>query len=269
MEAEFRRKAIPVGWPQIDQLSLIDPNTVRSRWGIPGGQPVVVYLDWTDASHLSLRLAMFMAPPPLKMAKALVRHHKEWQSLPRLLRERNIRHVTKALRAFCDRNHAYLIVKHRHRERVLPCERQMADRVIADETYYPHTICEVMSIADLSIGYFSWGVRESVAARVPHLVFDVAGLADQPSAREKAPAFARRCSAPGGFMNYAGVVRVMDMEEIVGKLPQMSLSDFRLDERAWAEYYSKYLGIPGVANSDVFLDEVQRLIDGKTSGATR
>ncbi|MBD1835585.1 hypothetical protein H6F61_23590 [Cyanobacteria bacterium FACHB-472] len=259
MEVEFRRKAISVGWPQIDQLSLINPASVRKKWKIPDGKPVVVYLNWPDHTDYGLRVEMFQATSFVKRAKVLVRYRRDWKNPLDVLRESHIRQVTKALRKFCDGNNAYLIVKYRNRDRQLLPEVQMADKVIFDESYYPHSISEVMSIAGLSISYFSLGIRDSVAAGVPHLAFDVAGMADLKARPQEKISYSRRYSKPGKLWNYDGVAYVIDTKQILKQLPEMFLSDFPLEQKASGDYYEKYLGLPS-NNANVFLDVVQAKI---------
>jgi hypothetical protein len=55
----------------------------------------------------------------------------------------------------------------------------------------------------------------------------------------------------------------MDDSKIMRDLPRMLLSDFRMDPKAFDKYYAKYLAIPGMTNSEVFLDEVQKLVEKK------
>lgn len=260
MEADFRSKAIPVGWSQIDQLSLIDPNQVKEKWGIPKNKPVIAYLNWTDHSGYDcFREEMFQTTSWLKRIRVLLRYRQHWQTALEVIQENHIGHITTALRKFCDRNNAYLIVKYRNRDYKFLPEMQIADKVIFDEAYYPHTILELMSIANLSISYHSAGVRESIAAGVPHLVFDVAGVADQTAWGEKIP-FGRQQSQPEGLWNYEGAVYLMNTEQILHKLPQLSIQNFQLDQKAQLEYYGKYLGIFKSYNSDNFIEAIQTLL---------
>jgi hypothetical protein len=259
--AEIRKKTVFVGWPEADQRSMVNAAEVRQKWGIPADVPVVVYLNWPTVSYLGLRLAWFSAVSLKKKVEAILHHRREWAKAAALLREPNLQGVTQAVRKFCDRNGAYLIVKHRHRDQIHAEEADMADLVIADETYYPHTIFELMSIASLSVGYYSFAVREAVASGVPYLTLDVAGLADIAGYGECGEPLFRRMSRPGDFFNSPGVAWLMDGKQILKELPSKTLADFRLDTLAQTEYYAKYLGIPGVANADVFLNAVQELLD--------
>jgi hypothetical protein len=260
LEEEIRAKSVIVGWPQSDQLSLINPADVRRRLGIPEKQPVVVYLNWVDASSVNLRQALFSANSIRKKLVAITQFPFQLPSVLPHLFEPSLDQVGKAIRTFCDRNGAYLLVKCRYRDKVWPIEEQIADRVIYDESYYPHTIHEVMSIASLSMGYFSFAVRESVAARVPYLSLDVVGLADRIAFKESQPVY-RELSKPGNWFNFSGVTDIMNGQKIIHDLSHKSLSDFRIDPTAFEEYYAKYLAVPGVANSETFLDVVQNLIE--------
>ncbi|MFH0960338.1 MAG: hypothetical protein V1897_16725 [Pseudomonadota bacterium] len=264
MEAELRRRCRPVGWPSIDQRMIVDPAEVRHQWGIPEGQPVVVYLNWVDCSSVGLRPAMFSAISIRDKVAALIRHPKEWRSIFKVLGEPCIDDIMKAIRVFCDCNNAFLIVKHRHRDKVWPSEVKVADKVIGDESYYPHTIWQVMGIADLVMGYFSFAVRESVASKVPYLALDVAGFTDQVYFEKQGPVL-RNMAGEKGFFNFPGITRIMNDSKILRDLPRMLLSDFRMDPRVFEEYYAKYLGVPGVANSELFLDEVQKLVEKESS----
>ncbi len=260
IEEEIRQKSVIVGWPQIDQLSLIDPIEVRHRWGIPEKQPVIVYLNWVDASMHGLRQALFSATSLKKKATALGRFPNDWRKALALLCEPNLGYITKAVRAFCNNNNAYLLVKCRHRDKAWPLEERIADRVVYDESYYPHTILEVMSIADLCMGYFSYAVRESVATYTPYLVLDVAGLADI-YVSEKQESIRRMLSRPGGFLNYADVTHMMDATQITHNLHDMSIADFHVNSHAQTEYFDKYLGVRGTPNADLFMNAVQGLIE--------
>ena len=262
MEEELRTKSVIVGWPQIDQLSLIDAVAVRRRLGIPEKQPVVVYLNWVDCSTLNLRMAFFSANSIRKKIGVVVQFISQLPRAVPYLLEPNLDQVGKAIRAFCDRNGAYLLVKCRHRDKAFPIEERIADRVIYDESYYPHTIHEVMSIASLSMGYFSFAVRESVAARVPYLSLDVAGYADRIVFKESQPVY-RELSKPDNLFNFSGVTCIMNGQEIIHDLPHKSLSDFQMNPKAFEEYYAKYLATPGVVNTEAFLDVVQSLIERK------
>lgn len=264
VESELRKKCKPVGWPSADQRRLIDPIEVRRRWGVPEKQPVVVYLNWLDCSSVGLRAAMFSAISIREKVAALIRHSKEWRSIFKALEEPCIDDIMKAIRAFCDRNNAFLIVKHRHRDNLWPAEIKAADKVIVDESYYPHTIWQVMGIADLVMGYFSFAVRESVASKVPYLALDVAGFADQAYYEKQGP-FLRNLAGEKGFFNFPGVTRIMNDSKILRDLPHMLLSDFCMDPKAFEEYYAKYLAVPGVAYSELFLDEVQKLVEKESS----
>ncbi|MBN2569178.1 MAG: hypothetical protein JXB42_07075 [Deltaproteobacteria bacterium] len=259
VETELRRKCRPVGWPSVDQRTIIDPTEVRRRWDIPERQPVVVYFNWGDGRSVGLRAAMYSAVSIRDKAAALIRHFKEWRFALKALLEPGINSIMRAIRTFCDRNDAFLIVKHRHRDNLWPAEITAADKVIVDESYYPHTIWQVMSIADLAMGYFSFAVRESVASKVPYLALDVAGFVDQVYFQKQGP-FLSNLAGKNGFFNFPGVVRTMDDSKIVNQLPQMSLADFQMDSTAYDEYYAKYLAVPGAANSELFLDEIQKLI---------
>ncbi|MBA4383426.1 MAG: hypothetical protein C0410_01690 [Anaerolinea sp.] len=260
LEQSIREKVRFTGWPQIDQLALIKPSEVRMRLGIPHEQPVVVYLNWVDARSVNSRLALFSAATTKDKMRALIRYPRQFWIWYHSLLSPNLAQVVGVISRFCRHNDAFLLIKKRHRDHVWPCEQKVADREIGDESYYPHSILEVMSIASLCIGYFSFGVREAVGVGVPYLTVDVAGLADYPSWGETGVSMYRRWSGPNGFFNYPGVVWKQTGLEILRDLSRQSLSDFSLDARQRESYFRRYLGTTNEPNSKVFLDEVATLI---------
>ncbi len=259
IESIIRRKALAVGWPQFDQFSSIDSAAVRKKWDIPAGKPVVLYLNWVDTSAVNLRLAMFPATTARSRLVALRRYRRDWREWLNRYFEPNLGHVTRAIRAFCDRNNALLVIKGRHRDPLWPAEARVADRVIFDEAYFPHTVMEAMSISSLCFGFFSFSVREAIGCSVPYVALDVAGLVDYRSFGETGEPFYRRFAREGGFFHYPGVVSLLSTERILKELITCDLEDFAMRHKARDAYFETYLGYRGRANADIFLDAVRHL----------
>jgi hypothetical protein len=249
-EQQLRQKMVAVGWPQADQFLQMDSAKIRRKWGIPESQPVVVYLNLPFVRNMES--IVFRNQHMLHKARALWDYRCPLRDIWTHMRAPDIHHVMQALHTFARRNGAHLIGKYRHRDVTLPSEQQAVDTVVYDEIYYPHTIVEVMHIADISFSYYSWGVREAVAGGSPHVMLHIPGMISEWHLKTFA--------SPGGFFNMPDVVRVLDINTTIQQLPHMKLGDFQMSRSVYDDYYRTYIGIPGIKNGDVFLDAMDRLI---------
>ncbi len=266
----FRRllqsKIVYTGFPQLDVLSQIDASTVRYRWGIPLEQPVVLLLPITLANKPGAWQHFFAARGRLHQTiqlviggvledRNLVGQYKSW-----ITNEWNDYSLTEAIRRFCDYNGAYLIVKGRLKDPIRPHLLAVADKALYDDSYYPATIFEAMSIANLCIHFYSTAALESTYAGVPGL------CVHRPSPRVKAraerPIYHQLwCTNwPGSAYNYEGVNRWMTIPQVITELPVMSLVDFQLDPDARSEYLQKYVGLADGNVSQRVLDAIARCV---------
>jgi len=157
----------------------VDPT---ARWGIPADQPVVVYLPLPTST---LRWHWWS-------------HGVYTQPWPFVATERK---VVKALRAYCDRTGAWLVVKGLHRRGVAPWIEALAHRVGWDTPDEP-TMLRLLQATDarLMVHYLSTSVSEAAVCGVPSVcvVPPRPGWLPQYAPRQRHPAFA----APLG-MGYA------------------------------------------------------------------
>ena len=154
----------------MDAARLIDPAEVRRRWGVPAAQPVVVlFLFAQGVGRDTFWPKQICAEPSrLKQLANIVRRGR-FEYWPHVWHGWNDLNVVKAIRRFCDRNGAYLLVKSRRKTPVPGYTGALADQCIYDESFYPATVLEALSIASLSVSYYSNSVFESVSLGVPHL----------------------------------------------------------------------------------------------------
>lgn len=229
-----------VGLPEVDAAPLIDPAEVRRRWGIPERQPVVVLFLFPQGVGRDVFWPQQICAEPsrLKQAANIVRRgrHEYW---PHVWHGWNDLHVVRALRRFCDRNGAYLLVKARRKTPVPSYTEQLADKCLYDESAYPATVLEALSIAALSAGYYTTSVFESVSLNVPHLC--VTYTARDYNGGE--PGYFMQFYTPdeGGPFQFQGVTTAWDIPETLATLPAKRLADFAIDPAARRRYLEKFL----------------------------
>ncbi len=261
-EHHFRTRARVVGWPQTDQLRDVDPAVVRKRLGIMGDRKVLVCFNWPNFGYFGLEQELFAIDSLQKRALLLLRRLRARAVSPlralRLLFAPHIGHVMRALRRFCDCNDLVLVLKTRKRDPVLESERRYADLIVTDHEYYPHTVMGLMRIATLTAGFWTAGVRDSAAAGVPHLNFDVAGVRKLTVAREDVPYFERH-GAANEMWNFAGVVTSMGETDVLKRLPRLGVDVFAVKQARLEEYRRLFVGGHVGANSVAFMDSVEEL----------
>ncbi len=244
-ETQIQRKALAVGFPQMEAAKLVDPAAVRRRLGIPMDRPVVVLLPYSYGFGLS----SFRATHP-----DYERSH--WERLSGLARQRwtDVKMV-KAVRAFCDRNGAHLIVKARLKRPTPIYTRALADTHLYDESLYPATILEVLSIASLCIGFYSTTVHEAAYLGIPYVCLRPAD-GDVRGDRALQRVFLDRSKSS---FDFPGVSFVLEESEAIAQLPRKALGDFKMDPRARAAYVERFLGYDDGLSSRRVLAEFRRL----------
>jgi hypothetical protein len=263
----LRDKVAYTGFPQQDVLFHIDPTTVRRRWGIPLEQPIVLLLPITLANKAGAWSRFFAARSHLHQAITLgtggvledwnlIGQYRSW-----ITNGWNDHSLTEAIRSFCDHNGAYLIAKGRLKDPIRPHLLAAADKALYDDSYYPATILEAMSIADLCIHFYSTAAIEAAYAGIPGL------CVHRPSPRIKAraerPVYHQlwRTNWPGNAYNYEGVNYWMTIPQVITELPGMSLTDFRLDPNARFAYLKQYVGPADGNASQRVLDAIVKRIE--------
>lgn len=144
--SEMDRAFLPVGFPLGEHLAWINPGAVRATFGL-GDKPVVILLPFPF--HPNTRSlwadAVWGMPWPFVATD---------------------RRFVRALRGFCDRAGALLVVKGRPKTPLRSYVREAADVVVeADEPGEP-TALRLLTCATLLVHFCSLGVTEAAAAGV-------------------------------------------------------------------------------------------------------
>jgi hypothetical protein len=260
VEVTMRRRGVVVGFPEMDQFHAIDPAPIRRRLGIDPGRPVVVYCPFPFHSNpRTFWSRSIYGAGPLRQRLALLRGcgRRYAQHVANGWDDRGVVH---AVRAFCDANGAALVVKARPKDPVPRYLARLADRVLYEQTDYPATILELMSIASLCLHFFSTVAYEAAYARVPSICVTADGndLGFPPLWREWFLS-----TQSGSSFNFPGVTYPVSVEEMVADLPRRRLADFAVEPAARAHYLEKFVGSDDGKASDRLLDLAASLAEGK------
>ena len=247
-----------VGIPELDQCHWIDPLDVRRRLGLDPAKPVVLYCPfpfWSNPRTFWVRHVYGASPLHGRLAVRLARRAEYRAHLASGLDDRS---VVRAVRAFCDRNGAALVVKARAKDGAPGYLTRCADRVLGDEHYYPATILELLKVSALCLHFFSTVAYEAAYAGVPSICIapDAVDAGFHPLLREWFLSL-----EPGSSFNVRGVVYPMGLRELVGGFAGRRLADFSLDHAARAQYIDKFIGFDDGKGADRVLDAVQSLVE--------
>jgi hypothetical protein len=254
-----------VGLPEMDAAAAVDPEEVRRRWGIPEGQPVVVLFPYPQGvGRAAFWPRQIFAEPSRVKQLARIAAYRRFEYLPHVWHGWNDRNVLKALRQFCDRNGAYLLIKSRLKTPVPEYAKAIADKWVYDDSYYPATVLEALRIANLSVSFYSSAVFESAWLGVPHLCLTYS-LSDYVDGD---PGFFPRfyTDEEGGPFQFRGVSTAWGTPEALRRLPATALADFAMDDAARRRYVEKFLtsaaGDSGARTIDVIERAAQRPASG-------
>ena len=75
----------------------------------------------------------------------------------------NYASLVDAIKKFCKRNDAFLVVKGRMKDPIRTELSDAADLVLYDENQYPSTVFELLSVARLCVHFYSAAVLEAAS----------------------------------------------------------------------------------------------------------
>lgn len=228
----LRSHSVRTGYPLLDTAAAIDTAAVRARWGLPQEGPVIGCLSSPYGSVLNVPWEKaFASNTPWGRCYWNARW-KGWRGA--LCPAPCERQVMQALKRFCETNHAPLVVKLRHTQDASPWMREVADVIIGEESYYPHSAVELAAVASVMFGFFSTGAPEAVAAGHPFVNLGIPGYNRQD--------WELSASMFIGMFEHPGVAWNIEAADWVRSGPSLPLDTFTLDPAAHAAYVKRYCG---------------------------
>jgi len=256
-----RRRTRAVGMPELDVIPRIEPGEVRRRFGLPADRPVVLYLPFPLYSNPSTFWLRNVFRPSTHLGQAtrtlLARRMEYWQDVRRRW---NDKHLVEAVRNFCDRAGAALVMKSRLKDPIPRYAVRRAERALYDPSYYPPTILELLSVASLCIHACSTSVFEAAACRVPSLCLYPA------DADVGLPAFVHEFVhnlKPDGIYNFPGAAYGVPLREAFDGFARWRLEDFPLHAEGRRGYMERFLGFDDGRSSARLLDLARDLAEGR------
>src|SRR5262249_44343786 len=149
------------------------------------------------------------------------------------------RRLVEALRGFCQRNGAALIVKSRVKDQSPIYLRRMARAHFERELNYPPGILELLACASLCVHFYSTAVLQSVFAGVPSLCL---GRDPHVMGLDRFNGTLIHNGKASGIYNRPGAAYWRSPTEATEGFARWGLDDFPLEPRARVEYVRRFLG---------------------------
>jgi len=266
-----------------NKLSNIDKGKLRKKYGISDKKNIVLYLPFTvdEKWHIEENDAFLDAYSRIYYSKlkSLKRRkikisYKEYlkvifqnitfiikifqhvESRKYFLNRWNEPKVFEAVRKFCIKNNLLLVVKPRIKYEVTDYVRNYADIFIIDDEkkQYPSILQELFSIADLTIGYFSLAVLESVSFGVPYLNIESSKLEFRDQAhRSLFP------NDEDSMFNFKSIVHNLSTSKMISDFGKMSIKDFKMEPKDRKKYMDKFVGPVDGTAAKRFYDYLENL----------
>jgi hypothetical protein len=155
-----------------------------------------------------------------------------------------------------------LIAKGRQKDQLRPWLVEAADISVYDESGYPPTILELLSVATVCIHFYSFAALESAWANVFGITIDRPSPAVDFGVPPPPHHRLWRQNSLGSAFNSRGVNQWMTIPQVMRNLPTMSVSELRFDEEQRAHYLERYLGVHQGNASERVLQHVLERING-------
>lgn len=255
---KLKGKVKSIGFPELDQLNMIDPEEVRREWDIPDGKPVVLFLPFGFGSAENRVYASFiygMNNPLIQLPVALLSLRVRY--IRQVMHGGNDMNVVKSVKKFCEKNDAYLLVKSRLKDPVRNYLSAVANKVVYDKDYYPADILKCLSISNVCINSLSTAVTEAIPAGVPNIC-----ISQDPHdfATVLLPLWKMVFKRGKELFDFDGASYMLSIPEAIETLPDKSIQDFPLNPNRQKEYIKKFVGYSDGKSSYRALNEIEDMV---------
>jgi hypothetical protein len=269
LQKNYNGRYEATGSPMFDQLRNIDRSAVRAEFNIPQDKRVVIFFAPAIRPETRWRARMWGQASRFKRIRRAIAGGK-WAELTDAIFVPTLDEIIRAIREFCDRNNALLIVKSRVKQRDPESFQKQADIYLSGkgDKYYPvFTSYQLLAIANVCIGVMSMSLVEAAAMQVPAWNIYVPSVElDYPPSplypRHKQYHRTIMTKDQEGPFNYAGLITNIDPRNIIKWLRENDIEDRAVDPADATRYAEKYLGITAVPSSKRILDSLEQLVGG-------
>ena len=258
-----RTRVVVTGNAEFDAFRTIDPDAVRAKYGLPPGKEILLYLPFPycnrnrasawERAFCGLYSNTATAPDGsyahdkknyiidnfIRKSYNLLRVMQDPLSRRFLAQGVNEPRVFQSIGEFCARNNMHLVVKPRMKFPVADYVKESADQVIWDDEQQqnPPVLKELLAVTRMCVMYYSFASLAAIFAGVYCLNINLP--------KEFFVDDAQRFWFPneeGSQFNYPGVIETWEIDDMIGRLPQLHLRRFDLNRGKHQEFIRDYMG---------------------------
>ncbi len=258
---QFKTVFEVVGVPEHDPIKDINKANIREKLKIPKNKKVVLYLPFVSISSKAFWPSKIFAEDNLFKQLFNLFLYGKLNYLPEFFKNNNEKNVISAVRRFCDKNNAILLVKGRLKSKIPTSVKNSADHTLYDESFYPSTILEAASISDLCISYYSNSVLSVLRTETPQIFVDFKledfYLKDEIKEKKR---FNFKVNYPDSPMNFDGATFKTSIPDLIKKFPNSKLDSFKLENTIKKNYLEKFLKDNSLDSSKRVIKIIENLI---------
>ncbi|NQU83380.1 MAG: hypothetical protein HQ536_01585 [Parcubacteria group bacterium] len=256
---KLKKTVKSTGFSELDQARLINPDTVRAGWGIPKGKPVVLFLPFPFHCTSDRFWAPFIYGfhnRLLQLPIALLSLNRRY--IRQVWNRWNDKRVVMAVKKFCEKNNAFLLVKARKKEPPRKYLTKIADKVIYhDDSYYPATILKCLKISDVCLNFFSFTVLEAIFLGVPNVCIAPSSLDYK---NIQGSVWSTILGRQKQLFDFSGAAYTLSIPQAIAQLPKKLISDFPLNPEKQSKYVQKFVGPLDGNHSSRAMTEIENLV---------
>lgn len=228
-------KFIPTGNPIFDFLKEKETKEkILKKYGIPEGKKIVLVMSlnlgvlpwwrhYFGAPNAMMAFLNFFLEPNIGYLKDFIKFG-------------GYRNILRSIKDWCRENDALLVIKNRPKYKEPSYVTKLADVMAFDDSFYPVASVELVSVADLVIGFGSSVVLEAGSLGVRSISIDTE-TKSKISWRRTLDAF-----SDSGIFDAEGLVDNINYHVFTRYLNKHKLGDFIVDQEKRKEYVDKFLG---------------------------
>jgi hypothetical protein len=252
---KLSQKIAIVGRPDLDGAADALAPDIRREWGIPPDRKVVLLLPFQFGSCADRLWAPHVYGAPHKLYAALVgllAMRPRW--VKQALRGQTDRELMRALRAFCDRENAWLLIKSRLKDPIKDYAVHLADKVLYDDDLYPSSMLKCLAVADLCVHFASTAVMETAFFGVPSLGI-YPEMRDYVDFRQSAILAETKV-----LSDWPGVSQILTIRQTFEFLRQDRLDSCHVDPVSRQRYLERFVGSNDSSASRRAVDVIEQRI---------
>lgn len=246
-----------MGCSEVDQKKIIDPSQIRKELGIPENKTVVLYLSFQylmQENQLYSRY-IFTDDNPIMKIIACLRHPKY---INHVLQGYNNKKMFEAIKTFCKKNDAYLIINGRQKSPIPSYIK--GDKTITEVSFYPADILKYLSISTVCFNFWSTVVTECVPMDVYNVCISPKDIfSKNHRSSSNYDIFNHVLNICPDLFDYEGVTIKMNIPEIISSLPNMNIKEFTLDPIRKVNWINKFLTHKAYNSSELIIKEIENI----------